>query len=192
MYGYLSAKIQYVDAVNKEICLVANGIGFVVKSAALKVPLIEGSDLEVFVYTAVSESSITLWAFDTKEALQVFRLLISVSGIGPTSAQSILVNRTPADIVVSILEGQHQNLRVSGVGEKGAQKIVLELKSKIGKLPLTGESKSAITSSNVSEAIETLVSLGFMHKDVSAFFSELPDQKMETAQLVKEYLRSKK
>lgn len=189
MYGYLFGKIKYIDSINKELCLLAGGVGYVVKSAALHIELNESSEVGIFVYTHVTDSGITLWGFDSKEALQLFRLLITVSGIGPSSAQAILAQRSPAEVVMRVLDGDHKGLRVGGIGEKGAQKIVLELQSKIAKLAIHSVEQH-LPSRNIDEAVATLVSLGFARKDVQSFFMQADTEQLDTAGLVKHYLKS--
>lgn len=117
------------------------------------------SPVRLFTHLAVRENALDLYGFVTREEHDLFELLISVSGIGPKSAIAILSLATPTILKKAVSAGDSAYLiRVSGIGRKSAEKIVLELKDKLGRLD-GGESDNNLR--DESEAIEALQALGY-------------------------------
>ena len=89
-------------------------------------------EVELFIHTHVREDQISLYGFQSQDELGVFEMLLSISGIGPKAALGILAIASPATIKNAIVEGDSSMLtRVSGVGKKTAERVILELKNKI-------------------------------------------------------------
>ncbi|MBQ7288229.1 MAG: Holliday junction branch migration protein RuvA [Clostridia bacterium] len=150
---------------------------------------------EVFVYTymAVREDAVDLFGFRDKAELEMFRLLISVNGVGPKAAISMLSQFKPSDISLCIASGDSKSLtRAAGIGGKTAQRIVLELKDKIVSGATVGsDTASAATaadSSGASEAVSALVALGYSLSEASAAVGKL-DKSAPTQQLIKDALK---
>lgn len=152
----------------------------------------------VFLYThlSVREDALDLYGFSTSQELDVFKLITSVSGVGSKIGLAILSEFTPDKIMLSIASGDAKSLTAaSGVGIKLAQRIVLELKDKVGSISsgdLTFDVKAvgnATANSSSKEAIEALVSLGYSQSEASLAVGRL-DQTLDTNELIKQALKS--
>ncbi len=150
-----------------EILVDVNGVGY-----ALSIPLSTyekvgevNSTVSLLTYLHVREDALQLYGFATEEERNLFKLLISVSGIGPKMAQTILSGISTSDLVNYVSEGNHFALtRIPGVGKKIAERLVVELREKISKVetPSSFPPSSSQAQTNVrSEALLALNSLGF-------------------------------
>ncbi len=147
-------------------------------------------------YLHVREDLMQLFGFATEQERELFRLLISVSGIGPKMAQGILSGISPTELRAAILEGNLFALTsISGVGRKTAERIVLELKSKLGKLDFVPETAVTPTSLQMkarSEALVGLMSLGYTRasaeKALRAALNESANKDLSTEELIKRSL----
>jgi len=127
-----------------------------------------GSEVKVFTYMYIREDILDLYGFMTEEALQTFEMLISVNGVGPKAANAILSALEPASLAAAISGGDYKSIsQAQGIGPKTAQRIVLELKDKIGKAPVgMTEVITPVKESNaVNEAISALVALGYSYNE---------------------------
>lgn len=133
-----------------------------------------GSEVNVYTHLAVREDAMDLYGFATLAELDAFKLLITVSGIGPKAAVAILSELTPDKLALCIASGDAKSItRAQGVGKKTAERVVLELKDKMGAIA-TGDNSEIVTavssvaeSSNSAEAVDALVVLGFSRSDAS-------------------------
>ncbi len=164
-----------------------NGIGFKVFTTEWTLGKIAGAGkVELFTYTYVREDTLALYGFLTLEELEMFELLISISGIGPKAGLGILAIADSSTIKAAITAEDSSILtRVSGVGRKTAERVILELKNKIEELP--GEdSKSFIAD---SEALEALTSLGYSVSQAREALKEVTKDVTDTSERVKQALR---
>ncbi|HLG04493.1 MAG TPA: Holliday junction branch migration protein RuvA [Bacteroidia bacterium] len=123
----------------------------------------ENGNCRLYAHLAVREDALVLFGFWDEEERELFRHLISVSGVGPGTARMILSSLTPAEIAGAILTGNVAALRaVKGIGEKSAQRIIIDLKGKIGK-DIGSVSATFFNADNKmrDEALSALVMLGF-------------------------------
>jgi len=139
----------------------------------------------IWTYQVVRETALDLYGFLTKEDLDFFELLISISGIGPKSALGIFNVATTDTLISAISTGDTSYLtKVSGIGAKSAQKIVLELSDKVKKIDSNSE--------NIREevdVIEALVSLGYSTKQASDALQKVNKEIIGTGKKVKEALK---
>jgi Holliday junction DNA helicase RuvA len=157
MIGYLRGKTIRQDI--KSILLDVNGVGYKVFTNGAG--LDSKNEIELFTYLAVRENALDLYGFATKDELEFFELLLTVSGIGPKSAMAILSVASIATLKTAISTEDSGHLtKVSGIGKKNAEKIVLELKDKIGTYVFDGKIES-----HDSDAIEALKALGYSEKE---------------------------
>jgi len=160
MISYLKGKIR--NKGNSFVILEVNNIGYqVFISPLFYADLNLNQEVEFYTYQQVREDALNLYGFRNMEELELFELLLSISGIGPKSALGVMSIATVADIKESIFRGDAALLiKVSGIGRKTAERVVLELKEKIGKLVVDdGEiSKSSLGS---SDEIDALMALGY-------------------------------
>ena len=170
MFYYLCGELAYREA---NICVIdCNGVGYklttsYITSDALASKL--GKQVKLFTHLAVREDAVELFGFGSNEEKECFNNLISVSGIGPKAAMSILSTMTPEKLAVAICTEDTKSIAKSpGIGAKSAARIVLELKDKISKDMMTAVSKidsapiqNIPKNSTLSEATEALMVLGY-------------------------------
>lgn len=133
-----------------------------------------GDEVTVFTYLVVREDAMDLYGFATLAELDAFKLLISVSGVGPKAAVAVLSELSPDRLAICIASGDSKSItKAQGVGKKIAERIVLELKEKMGAVA-TGSTANVVDSlsgvgeaSNTAEAVEALVALGYSQSDAS-------------------------
>lgn len=177
------------------------GVGYGCKTSYSTVSALgeTGSNVKLYTHMHVREDAVELFGFATLQELSCFRLLISVSGVGPKAATSILSDVSPEQFAFIIASGDSKTFtRTKGIGAKTAQRIVLELKDKISKESVSGSvandaavftaSASGAASSSVSEALEALMVLGYSQGEVAPVLRKL-DQSLSTQDLIKETLR---
>ena len=127
-----------------------------------------GSEVKVFTYMYIREDILDLYGFMTEDALHTFEMLISVNGVGPKAANAILSALEPASLAAAISGGDYKSIaQAQGIGPKTAQRIVLELKDKIGKASVgMADVITPVKESNaVNEAISALVALGYSYNE---------------------------
>ncbi len=128
-----------------------------------------GEELKIYTYFKVAEDSMSLYGFETRRDLDMFRQLIAISGIGPKGALAILSALSPDELRMAVLAGDAKSISAAqGIGAKTAQRVILELKDKISAEDLlvsTGYNNTANTSPQEStassEAAEALIALGY-------------------------------
>lgn len=140
--------------------------------------------LHLLIHTVVREDALDLYGFAAEEELELFELLISVSGIGPKTALGV-VGGAPVEVIRDgIAEGDPSYLtKVGGIGKKLAERIVLELKGKVGNLRVTGAQKGG-----AGDAVDALVSLGFAEADARTAVSR-QDRDLSTEEIVRQALK---
>lgn len=150
-----------------------------------------GKEINVFTHLAVREDAMDLYAFATTAELDAFKLLITVSGIGPKAAVAILSELTPDRLALCIASGDAKSITaVQGVGKKTAERVVLELKDKIGSIATEAASATVsnlqknIDNSASAEAIEALVSLGYSQSDAAVVVGSL-DSSMSVDEMIR-------
>lgn len=163
MIGYLTGKI--ISKKPTKILLDVNGVGYSVNISITtfeKLPDLNEST-SLFIYTSVKEDAIDLYGFSIPAEKEMFELLISVSGIGPKLAQSLLSGIQVDELKYAIDEGNLSRIiAVPGIGRKTAERLLVELRDKMDKLSEKFEPAEAGAPSSVrSDAIAALVNLGY-------------------------------
>lgn len=163
MIGFLTGKI--ISKKPTKILLDVNGVGYTVNisiSTFEKLPELN-EPTSLFVYTSVKEDAIDLYGFSSPAEKEMFELLISVSGIGPKLAQSLLSGIQVDELKYAIDEGNLSRIiAVPGIGRKTAERLLVELRDKMSKLSEKFEPAEAGAPSSVrSDAIAALVNLGY-------------------------------
>ncbi len=132
-----------------------------------------GQTVHLVIHTHVREDAISLFGFATEEERALFVDLISVSGIGPKLATTILSGASARDIESYIAAGDTSAfIRLPGVGKKTAERIVLELKEKLSKRALSGETARPGDSVDLSDVVEALVNLGYSRSEAAGAVRE--------------------
>ena len=158
-----------------------SGIGYRVQtSISTQKQLKLNTEVKLFTYMNVREDAIELFGFATKTELNTFKMLISVSGVGPKVALAILSELSGEQIILDISANDSKSLtRASGVGPKLAQRIVLELKDKVKGYTSDSFEESSSTASviadtgKISQAVAALAVLGYSAADVTPVLSRL-------------------
>lgn len=163
MIAFLRGILHAVSGDN--VIVEVSGVGYLVQLPLSLLPFLPspGGEVVLHTYMAVREDGVSLYGFDTPEALEVFRLLLNVNGVGPRGALSLLSVMTPGGLASAVREENAALLsRAPGIGKKIAQRVILELKDKFG----AGDQPAAPGApggqgDNGRDAVEALVSLGF-------------------------------
>ena len=175
MISYIKGEL--VELTENAIVLDHDGMGFLIMMPAsilAKLPAI-GSELKVHTYLYVKEDALDLYGFLTKDDLKVFRLLITVSGIGPKGALAILSTMSPDDLRFAVLAGDSKTIsKAPGIGSKTAQKLIIELKDKLkiedvldGGADVGYEPQSDMGDTAAAEAVMALTALGYSSADAT-------------------------
>ncbi|MBO4251343.1 MAG: Holliday junction branch migration protein RuvA [Clostridia bacterium] len=163
MIGYLKGELIYAE--EGVAVLDVNGVGYEINcSGAAYRDIINNRGGEVYIYTAVKEDGISLYGFNTKDEKKLFLKLISVSGVGPKMGIAVLSALTVDDLTLKIATGDVKGLSgVKGLGKKTAERIILELRDKVGAVETEGVpvSSDEVTSGETDDAVAALMSLGF-------------------------------
>lgn len=189
--------------IHKELNLAVvecGGVGYACRTSASTISSVGalGSEVTLYTHLYVREDTIELFGFSTPQELNCFRLLISVTGVGPKAAIAILSDVTPESFAFLVASGNSKAFTgTKGIGAKTAQRIVLELKDKLSPESLSADTFTADTgatpagqssSSSMSEALEALSVLGYSGAETAPVLGRL-DPASDTQTLIKEALR---
>lgn len=142
------------------------------------------STISLWTYLAIRENAQDLYGFEKKDELDFFELLISISGIGPKTALNIINVASVDALKKAVSSGDTSHLiKVSGIGKKNAEKIVLELKGKFGDEEGENNFKEEV------DALEALKSLGYSHKDARDALKSVSEKAISTSDRIKEALK---
>jgi Holliday junction DNA helicase RuvA len=180
-----------LECAEKYAIISANGIGYKIFCPPETMFIMENagtSPVSLWTHLVVREDALTLYGFTDRKDLTLFELLITVSGIGPKTAQGVLSAAGARSVRYAIAHEDPTPLtKVSGVGKKVAEKIVLELK---GKIILTKEESADGSSRDESDAVLALASLGYSERDVRTAIKLAPKEMTKTQDLVKFALKN--
>ncbi|EOS46750.1 Holliday junction DNA helicase RuvA [Lachnospiraceae bacterium MD335] len=199
MYAYIKGEIAELSEDN--LVLECSNIGYNIRiplNVAQKLPGI-GAFVKIYTYTSVREDAFQLFGFLTRDDLEIYKKLIAVNGIGPKGALSILSAMSADDLRLAIISGDAKAIaKAPGVGNKSAERIILELKDKIA-LKLSGEEGPDFVmagdiasggSAAKSEAIEALVSLGYSPTEALKAIKQLEiTQDLDSGAILKQALK---
>ena len=169
MIGMLKGRVESVDTSNAVVDV--HGVGFELRMPSNDLTAMHmGQDVKIYTSMSVSQDAITLFGFLDARSKRMFLQLQKVSGVGPKVALSLLSTLAPDDLAQAIHDGDDKALsRAPGLGRKGAQKIILELKGSIDVDKIeTGEPTSTQripTDKGVEQVVEGLMSLGWKQAD---------------------------
>jgi len=186
MFASIRGKVLSIR--DNSVIVECNGIGYQVHVTSFvlgKTASVE--EVFFYLYTHVREDTLALYGFIEEAELQIFELLISISGIGPKAALGILSIADPKTIRTAILNEDPSILtRVSGVGKKTADRVILELKNKIVDLP-EAEKEKAVGDSDV---IEALSAMGYSTGEAREALQNIPEDITDTGEKVKYALKN--
>ena len=154
-----------------------------------------GEEATLYTHLNVREDAVDLFGFYDQGELSCFKMLISVSGVGPKAALSILSSMSPEKFALCVATGDVKSLKCPGVGPKIAQRIVLELKDKVAKgfvdginLEDVGAATAAPAAQGAGQAIAALVSLGYSQSEAALAVSKI-DASLPVEEIIKLALR---
>lgn len=188
MIGYLEGLLLEVE--ERSLIVSVGGVGyrlFCLPETLLRLGRKIGQKNSFWTYLAVRENALDLYGFEDKQEKKFFELLLTVSGIGPRSALSILSVSPVATIESAVRSSDITYLtKVSGIGRKTAEKIVIELKDKLG---LASQEEQS-TLDDEALVIEALKSLGYLQNDIRDALKGVSDEVVGTSNRIKAALRN--
>lgn len=198
MYAYIKGEIADISEDN--LVLECNNIGYNIRiplSVAKRLPGI-GAFVKIYTYTSVREDAFQLFGFLSRDDLEIYKKLIAVNGIGPKGALSILSAMSADDLRLAIISGDAKAIaKAQGVGNKSAERIILELKDKIALKISYEENADFIPADDLSEnstakneAIEALVALGYTPTEAVKAVKQLTiTEEMDSGVILKQALK---
>jgi len=167
MIDYIKGSITKITPTY--ITIETGGIGYFVNISVTTFSKLEGkNEFRILVHEVIREDSHQLFGFADSEEREIFRLLISVTGVGANTARMMLSSISPGEIEKAIIGSDVNILKsVKGIGLKTAQRIIVDLKDKVGKHAGSGEIFTISDNTNREEALSALVMLGFAKNAVS-------------------------
>jgi Holliday junction DNA helicase RuvA len=185
MIGSLSGKIQHKSS--NYIILETQGVGYkVFVTPILMVTLKVGQTLNLVTLTYVREDQITLYGFEKLPELEFFELLLTVSGVGPKSALGIM-SLASLDMIKSAIVSEDPTVftKVSGIGRKTAERVIIELKDK-----LKGFAEAAPVAKEHSDALDALLALGYSQPEAREALKAVPTEVKSLQEKVKLALKN--
>ena len=197
MYAYVKGTL--VARQMDSIVVDNHGIGYLVHAAP---ELLErfgavGKETTVYTYLYVREDIFMLYGFPSQEDRSMFELLITVSGIGPKVASAMVGTLSPGEFALAVITGDVKSItRVRGVGKKGAERLILELKDKIKGVEASGQMAGSATAGGVAvpqtrqaEAMSALMVLGYSSAEASRAIKAVDDGSQSLEALIRLGLR---
>lgn len=197
MYAYIKGSLEIKT--KGYIVIETNGIGykiFMPETAIEKLGEL-GEIVKIYTYLKVKEDEMSLYGFDSNEELRMFELLLSVSGIGAKTAIGMLSNITPSGFALAVTTNDVAKIKsLPGIGAKGAQRIILELKDKIKTQDInndiednTQEEASKENNEAKTEAITALQVLGYSKKEIEKALENI-DLDISVEEIIKQGLKN--
>lgn len=176
MIGYLKGIVKSVS--NGKVILVTGGVGYLV-SVPMRYPIKIGDEKEFYIHSHVREDAFNLFGFETEQEMSIFEMLINVSGVGPKTGLAILSAYSPTQIRKAIVTSDVEVFTsVSGIGKKNAQRIIVELRTKLG-----GESDDLDFGDVNTEVMAALGNWGFSQKEIKEALRDIDSSLPEAVQV---------
>lgn len=194
MYAYIKGTLE--EKSTDSIVVETAGIGYkiyVSEHTMSKLGEI-GEKVKIYTHYHVREDNISLYGFMSNEELKMFELLLQVSGIGAKTAIAMLSNITPSKFALAIISNDLKTLtKIPGIGNKSAQRMVLELKDKLKTQTAIEDDEEEATpndnSESINEAGQALQILGYNKSEISKVFDKFDTHNLSTEDLIKEALK---
>ena len=196
MFYYVNGTVAEIEAGLAVID--CSGVGYACATTNYTLSqLKKGERAKLYTYLNVREDAMELFGFASQSELRSFKMLIGVSGVGPKAALSILSSTTPQQLSMAVVMGDEKALTAApGIGKKIAQRIILELKDKLGASQLelnTAELAGAgvpVRGSKSAEATAALVGLGYSQTEAAAALKGLDVEKLSIEDIIRQALRA--
>ena len=193
MISYIKGDVK---AINEEGFIIENNnIGYFINSTLTSLSNIQiNNEYKIYTSMQVREDDISLYGFYSKDELEMFLLLISVSSIGPKIAIGMLSSISADEIKLAIVNNDIDKLTdAKGIGKKTASRIILELVDKVKKMAIPDldkvEKVNPVKNNDIEVAREALKNLGYMENDIARVLNELKDTDLSLEGLIKESLK---
>lgn len=179
MIGRISGTL--IESTFTEIIIDANGVGYLIHIPMSTYDTLprEGGKATVFTYMHVKEDALDLFGFASREEKQLFQMLLSVSGVGPKVALNILSAMSVQNFCAAVANGEAKTIsKMKGLGAKTAERLVLELKSKVATIVPESQFVTQVSegkSNSIEEAALALASLGFKHDQAATAVRKIAD-----------------
>lgn len=188
MIAYLSGTVKYKE--ESAVILDVSGVGYEVRMCGANIVQFRiGDDVELFIHFQVSEKEHTLFGFATNGERALFRLLLTVSGVGPKSALGILEKAGAKELIQALIQSNASALRTFGIGAKTAERLVVELSGKVHKLEVQGAGESGPFFLGDADVIEALKGLGYSLAEARDAARSIPQEMTSVSDRVKHALR---
>lgn len=198
MFYYVSGVVAHIEPYLAVID--CGGVGYACRTTSYTLSQIKtGEKAKLLTYLNVREDAMELYGFASGEELKLFQQLISVSGVGPKAALSILSSNTPANLALTIITGDEKALTAAqGVGKKIAQRIILELKDKLSKgqsisaagETISGPAVTIIPQNKYSEAGAALAVLGYSQAEIQTALKGIDVESHTLEQIIRMALKN--
>lgn len=185
---------RLVEKTPTDVVIECNGVGYFINISLHTFSQIpDGENLKLFTFLQIREDAHTLYGFVEKQERELFKLLISVSGVGANTARTMLSSLQPTQIIQAIASNDVASIQsVKGIGAKTAQRVILDLKDKVLKIYDLEDVSVVSNNTNKDEALSALEVLGFNRKSagkiVDKIIKEVPNASVE--ELIKQALKS--
>lgn len=192
MIAHIQGKL--VEKLPTEVLIDCGGVGYQVNISLHTYSLIPDTEnIKLFTYLQIKEDSHTLFGFVEKSEREIFKMLLTVSGIGASIARTMLSSLEPKQIIQALASGDVATIQsIKGIGSKTAQRAILDLNEKVLKIYNLDEVSVVQNNTNKDEALSALEVLGFnkklAEKVVDKFVRESPEASVET--IIKQALKN--
>ena len=193
MYEYL--KWTWEEKTKDSILIETGGIGykiFISEQTMSKLGEL-GEKVKIYTHYHVREDNVSLYGFLNNEELKMFELLLQVSGVGAKTAIIALSNITPSQFALAIISNDLKTLtKIPGIGNKSAQRIVLELKDKLkteDAISKEDEKEIIINNENTDEAVQALQILGYNKNEIAKTLEKINNKGLSTEDIIKQALK---
>ena len=194
MIGFVEGIIEYIDV--DKVVVNNNGVGYNVFMPASQIDTLNVDEtVRVFTYLNVREDAMQLFGFLTRDDLEVFKLLITVNGIGPKGGLAVLSTITTDDLRVAVISEDAKAIsKAPGIGAKTAQKVIIELKDKLNLEdvlePKLDANFQVNDNNSMSEAVMALVALGYSQADAYRAFKSIDNiEELDVENVIKMALK---
>jgi len=196
MFAYLRGTLEYK---NHEVAIIdVGGVGYRLTIPFSTYQLLPelGAEVKVNTYMAVREDNVSLYGFYSAEELRIFELLIGVSGIGPKLGVGVLSDITPAEFSLAVITDDVNRLtKISGIGKKTAQRMIIELKDKMKQEDVDDDTVTVAavhaSKGDVEEAAAALQVLGYSNKEALQMAGSVYQDGMGVEEIIKLALKTK-
>ena len=192
MYDFIAGKIDWITPT--EVVVNAGGVGYVLHISLNTFEAIKSQkEIKLYAHLIVREDSHTLYGFHSTNERQMYVKLVGVNGVGPSTARMILSSMSVDDVVSAITNSNIAMLKsIKGIGPKAAQRLVVELQDKLGGIGSDAAYTFSGGSTQMDEAMEALLALGFSKPAVSKVLMKIganKDNNATTEELIKKSLQ---